>query len=301
MFGAQWLSDAIDAIENAAPEFKFEHGIQTNLMTYDSNWAALYHKKFGSNVGVSWDPVIRLTNRARPESNAEYEVRFWANLAKLIADGLDPYLVVTATKTFFDTFKNPIAFFEKLAAAGIRKAHIERLTETGYARDNWSFLGVDNASYSRNMSRFLRAYSLWKSTDDHADLLMLSPFDGILSSVEQMHKGSVGYGCWSGSCDTRFHTVDANGYKAGCTALTSEVDNKSAQGKSLELTQGFQEIRKERRVIHCNGCPYRSVCSSGCLALSMDDGSGECSGGRGFFETASFIVQKMQHNQGVNT
>lgn len=299
MFGAQWLSDAIDLLENSAPEFVFEHGIQTNLMTYDSSWADLYRRKFKSNVGVSWDPVIRLLNRTQPESNAVYEQKFWKNLEQLISDGLDPYMVVTATRTFFDTFRNPITFFEKLVKAGVRKAHIERLTETGYARDNWLKLGVDNASYSRYMSRFLRAYALWKSSEENADDLMLSPFDGILSSVELMHKGSVGYGCWSGSCDTRFHTVDANGYKAGCTALTSEVDNKSAKGKSLDLGQGFQEVRKERRVIHCNGCPYRSVCSSGCLALSMDDGSGECSGGRGFFETASFIVQNRQISQGV--
>lgn len=298
MFGARWLSEAIDLVEAHGAEFHFDHGIQTNLMTYNDEWAALYRGKFGGNVGVSWDPVIRLMRRDKPETNSDYEAIFWKNLAQLINDGLEPYLVVTATRTFFEAFKNPIDFFEKMKASGVRRAHIERLTETGYARDNWSRLGIDNASYSRFMGRFLKAYSLWGQTEENSSRLSLSPFDGILSSVEQMHKGSLGYGCWSGNCDTKFHTIDANGYKIGCTALTSEVDNKSAKGKSLVLNQGFEDIRKDRRIIHCNDCPYRSVCSSGCLALSMDDGSGECSGGRGFFEAATFVIKKLSNKQG---
>jgi radical SAM protein with 4Fe4S-binding SPASM domain len=293
MFGAKWLSDAIDLLEASAPEFKFEHGIQTNLWTYSPEWAELYRRKFGSNVGVSWDPKIRQLARNKPETNAAYEAKFWPNMRQLIADGLEPYLVVTATRTFFETFANPMAFFDKLVENGITKAHIERLTETGYARENWATLGVDNAAYSKYMSRFLKAYELWRENLDNGAKLSLSPFDGLLDAVERMNKGSIGYGCWSGSCDTKFHTIDANGYKMGCTALTSEVDNKRAT-ETLRFENGFEAARKERRVINCNGCPFRSVCSSGCLALSMDDGSGECSGGRGLFETTLRLVKRKE-------
>lgn len=298
MFGAMWLSDAIERLEAAAPDLLFQHGIQTNLMTYSPEWAELYRRKFDGNVGVSWDPVIRLLARGRPETNKTYEERFWANLETLIADGLEPYLVVTATRTFFDKFRNPMFFFEKLVEKGIRKAHIERLTETGYARDNWDRLGVSNAEYSKYMSRFLKAYDLWRSRDQNGALLSLSPFDGLMQSVERMSKGATGYGCWSGSCDTRFHTIDSNGYKMGCTALTSEVDNKAAR-KSLDFSQGLVEARKERRIINCQPCPFRSVCSSGCLALSMDDGSGECSGGRGLFESTLRVIKHREENNQI--
>ncbi len=174
MFGAQWLSKAIDLIEASAPELNFEHGIQTNLMTYSPEWAALYHAKFSGNVGVSWDPVIRLINRNRPESNSDYEQVFWKHLNQLIADGLEPYLVVTATRIFFEKFKNPVSFFEKMKEFGVKKVHLERLTETGYARDNWEKLGVDNASYSRLMGRFLKAYALWKQSPENASALYFS-------------------------------------------------------------------------------------------------------------------------------
>jgi radical SAM protein with 4Fe4S-binding SPASM domain len=287
MFGAKWLSDAIDAVEAAAPELKFEHGIQTNLMTYDESWAELYRTRFNSNVGVSYDPKIRLLTRGKPETNVEYEKRFWASLDRLIADGLEPYVVMTATSIFFEAYRNPSRLFNMLADKGIRRGHIERLTETGYARENWSKLGVDNRAYSAGMSRLLQAYRLWKSVEGNEDRLHLSPFDGLMQSIERLDQGLVGYGCWSGKCDTRFHTVDSNGYKMGCTALTSEVDNKSANGEVLVFSETYAKTREKRQIINCTGCAFRSICSSGCLAISMDDGSGECSGGKGLFETAN--------------
>jgi radical SAM protein with 4Fe4S-binding SPASM domain len=285
MFGPDWLREAIRIVEEGAPGLRFAHGIQTNLMTYSPEWADLYRDKFEGNVGVSWDPVIRLFNRNQPEGNAVYEERFWANLDRLVADGLDPYLVMTGTKIFFDTFSNPVKLFEKLTAHGIRKAHIERLTETGYARENWERLGVDNAAYSNRMARILRMYSLWKRNEGNADRLHLSPFDGLLGSIESLASENVGYGCWSGHCDTRFHTVDSSGYKTGCTALTSEVDNKMASD-TLRFEKSYAETRKDRQIVNCTPCEFRKICSSGCLAISMDDGSGECSGGSKLFAAA---------------
>lgn len=290
MFGPAWLEEAMDRLEAAGPEFVWTHGLQTNLMTYSEDWADLYRRRFGGNVGVSWDPVIRLLARGRPETNAAYEEKFWANLSRLVADGIEPYLVMTATKVFFDVFRNPIDLFEMLAERGVRRAHIERLTETGYARQNWGRLGVDNASWSKGMARLMRGYELWRRTGDNGSRLAMSPFDGLHAAVAGMKDGAKGYGCWSGSCDTRFHTVDASGYKSGCTALTSEVDNKGAGNESLYFKDGFEAARADRRIVNCVGCPFRSVCSSGCLAVSMDDGSGECSGGRGLFEAVAAVV-----------
>lgn len=292
MFGAEWMDEAIRRLEAAGPEFAFSHGIQTNLMTYSPAWGKLFRERFAAGLGVSWDPGIRLLARGRPETNAAYEEKFWDNLGKLVSDGLDPYVVMTATRVFFETFKNPLSLFEMLVSKGIRKAHIERLTETGYARDNWARIGVDNASYSAGMARILRAYSVWKSTRDEFDPpLMISPFDGLISSAQTLADGTAkgGYGCWSGACDTRFHTIDGTGYKRGCTALTSETDNKAARAV-LDLTKGFEGVRGARRLVNCKECRFRTICSSGCLAVSMDDGSGECSGGRGLFEAAAAIV-----------
>lgn len=292
LFGADWMAEAIERIESAAPEFNFRHGIQTNLMTYSKSWGQLFRDRFADGLGVSWDPQIRHLGRD-DQSNAAYEEVFWRNFTDLINDGLDPYVVMTATKQFFETFKNPISLFEFLSSRGIRKAHIERLTETGYARDNWDRIGVDNAAFSFGMARILKAYTVWTANRDPSEpSLSISPFDGLLMSARLLIQNNPvsGYGCWSGNCDNRFHTIDGTGYKRGCTALTSEHDNKAAR-KSLELAAGFENVRRNRQLINCKECRFNSICSSGCLAVSMDDGSGECSGGYGMFAAALAVVE----------
>lgn len=292
LFGAQWLRDAISAVEQAGPEFVWSHGIQTNLMTYDDDWAALYRDKFGGEVGISWDPVIRLLRRDRPETHAQYDKRFWGQVQRLLSDGLDPYMVITATRTLFEQFPRPLDLFQMLYARGLRRIHLERVTETGYARDNWGRLGLNNAEYSRQMSRFMRAYVQYQRQMQESDALPLqvSPFDGLLASAERLVTGAGGgYGCWSGSCDTRFHTMDASGYKRGCTAVTSEEDNPRAR-LALKLGLNLEESRVRRRV-NCGTCAFRTICSSGCLALSYDDGSGECSGGWSLFDSARRLAE----------
>jgi len=290
LFGAGWLERAIETIEARGAGWRWQHGIQTNLMSYDQSWADLYRARFAGEVGVSWDPEIRQTRRRDPASNADYEARFWRRMERLLADGLSPYLVVTATAAFFRRFRNPFAFFDFLTARGIGRVHLERITKTGNARENWAELGLDNAGYARHMSRFLRAYAIWRrGFEDRPAPLSVSPFDGLLESVRALEAGTAqGYGCWSGACDTRFHTIDSNGYKKGCTALTSEADNARA-AESLFFAD-YRAARDARRH-DCRRCDFRRICSSGCLALDIEDGSGECSGGWNLFDTARRLVR----------
>lgn len=293
LFGANWLEDAISAVENAGPEFVWRHGIQTNLMTYDKSWASLYARRFDGQVGVSWDPQIRLLKGGHPESNAAFEKRFWEQVEHLLDDGLSPYLVVTATKTLFQHFSSPFAFFDFLVAKGISKGHLERVTRTGEARDNWDEIGLSNAEYARQMALWLKAYVLWREAFNGPPPLSLSPFDGLLESVGRLADGEGGgYGCWSGACDTRFHTVDASGYKRGCTAITSESDNPRRRN-SLDILNIADPVkaRAERR-FNCASCEFRSICSSGCLATDIEDGSGECSGGFSLFKTALSLEKR---------
>ncbi|SOC27085.1 radical SAM protein [Thalassospira xiamenensis] len=293
LLGAAWLRKAIETLETTGPEFEWIHGIQTNLLGYNGEWAQLYHDKFNGEVGVSWDAKIRLTRRDDPASFADFENRFWPKMEQLLADGLHPYLVVTATKVLFQTFKNPVDFFSMLESRGITRGHLERVTETGEARKAWDTVGLSNAEYSRYMSRYARAYVLWnmQAAEQGRPHLSLSPFDGLLKSTDELRRGEAkGYGCWSGNCDTRFHTIDADGYKRGCTALTSEDGNSRATAKLALDKDNLVEERKLRRIVDCHACEFRKICSSGCMAISMDDGSGECAGGYSLFKAATAIV-----------
>lgn len=290
LMGPDYIREGIESIARHGTDHTWGHGIQTNLMHYDSRWAQLYHDRFGSEVGVSWDPRLRMDKSRKESSNAVVQERFEANLESMVGDGLHPYAIVTATKTLFEAYPNPFAFFAWWRDRGVRNVHLERITRTGYARANWAWLGLSNAQYSHAMARWARAYVAFKRTNPGLDFY-LSPFEDLQASVQGLRQGlPQGTGCWSGHCDTRFHTIDGDGYKAGCTALTSEEGNVRADPPPLR-NASFAE-RRDLRVFNCGACRFRSVCKTGCLALDFDDGSGECSGGLHLFQTLDHLAQQ---------
>lgn len=292
MLGHEVIDRAINHWLQAYPQYTFKFGIQTNLLTYNDDWKHLYKRHFGQQVGISWDPDIRLLRKGKLESNADFESKFWPKVDQLVTDGLVPYLVVTGTRRFFERFQNPHDFFEMMESKGIPNGHIERLTKTGVAREHWDEIGLSNKEYSRHMLRFARSYVdyLNKPRSHDNKPFHLSPFDGMISSIHRLREGTGGgSGCLSGVCDTRFHTFDAGGYKKGCTALTSEVDNKNAGEQIIQIVD-FRFARKLRQQ-SCIGCPFLSICSSGCMATDKWDDSGECSGGSILFKGLSDLIQ----------
>lgn len=322
LLGHQYLKNAINKIQEDT-RFQYMHGIQTNLFNFDQHtaqWVDLYKTHFDSQLGISWDYGIRHTkiqSLTLEETNEQFENKFWENVKLAQGHGLDLYMVVTATKLLFQNFNNPFAFFEMMVEKGITKLNFERITKTGYARESWDKLGLSNLEYSTYMSKFFKAYILFKNNNPEVEL-SISPFDGLLRSVvglvsknSEDNKANIwdvlsyknqGYGCWSGECDTRFHTIDSNGYKHGCTALTSEQDNSNKtlqkniqahEKKILWITKN-NPLTEQRAVRQesCEGCQFLSICSSGCLSVEKFDYSGECSGAKGLFSTIFNTVHK---------
>lgn len=292
--GPKYLKNAIERIESNS-DFQWVHGIQTNLMTLNESWVDIYREHFNSSIGVSWDPEIRLLRKNAPETNKEFEAKFWTNMEKLLNWDIQPYLVVTATKTLFENFPIPYEFFDFLESRGIRRAHLERVTKTGYARESWDRIGLSNREYSDNMSRWAKAYQVYlKNPRNRHSKVQLSPFDGLFESVERLHRGEAGgYGCLSGVCDTRFHTIDANGYKFGCTAINSESDNKNAKTNGVQvINTDMLGLKRKVRQADCMNCDFKNICSSGCMTTEKMDDSLECSGGYRLFKTIEKILRK---------
>ncbi|NCQ51652.1 radical SAM protein [archaeon] len=325
MLGPDYLENAIKNVE-ADDRFIYQHGIQTNLINFSENkekWINIYKNYFNSNVGISWDFKIRHIKRKEQteETNNIFEEKFWSNVSLAQDSGLSLYMVITVTKLFFGNYKNPFDFFDFIVEKKIKNLNFERITNTGSARATWDRLGLSNLDYSEYMSKFFKAYILYKDNNPEVEL-NISPFDGLLDSVlglltnnktinndkEQANVWDIlsyknqGYGCWSGQCDTKFHTIDANGYKHGCTALTSEQDNKNKDlnkilnGKKIvwlgsSAEQQKNNILKTRaeRQDSCQTCEFLSICSSGCLAVEKWDESGECSGAKTLFTTIKKI------------
>lgn len=291
LVGVEFVRKVCSYLRESLAEFVVRFSIQTNLMSFDQRWAELYRDYFDSQVGVSWDADIRLMKAGRPESNAEFERVFWRHLVELQRSGLSPYMVITTTKPLLERFRNPRDLIDFLLEKGITLVHFERLTRTGYAITNWSWLGITNREYSAWIGRFAVAYMRYSREErDGRQPINISPLDGLIDSVKRLRNGEIGgYGCLSGKCDTRFHTFDQAGYYSACTALTSEVSNRNAVGAAVVEATRLAEARQVRQ-LSCSNCQFKPICSSGCMATPKTDESGECAGGFQAFKLLSACI-----------
>jgi len=292
--GVTWMDHAISLIEENR-NFRWKHDIQTNLMEYDADWMALFKEHFNGVIGVSWDYDIRRFKG----SLEKYEDKFWSNVERAISDGLTLKLTVTGTRPFFNRYASRFhEFIDMVSLAGIKFVHIERLTKTGYARENWEKLGVSNLEYSKFMSKIASSYHLYLNSMHGQDTLSVSPFDGLERSLLSLSYGHPdgGSGCLSGKCDTSFHTIDASGYKRGCTAITSEIDNTTSEKYSSNVISFFPNIdtTRQSRVKSCSECEFQPICSSGCFCSERLDSSGECSGGKILFSHLNAILKSIE-------
>lgn len=289
LYGIGNINSIIEMIKNTVHDRKLLFSIQTNLRYLNPDLIELIKTHFDSEVGVSWDPEIRYLKKGVPSSNEIYDEIFWNNYANCINVGLTPYLTITTTKNFFKYFSNSMDFFIFLQKKEVSYVHLERLTKSGWAKENWKEIGIDNHEYSYNMIRIFNAYvqyTLHANNNDYRKI-HLSPFDDLIESFRTGAKTSNC--CWSGKCDTTFHTIDSDGYKQGCTALTAN--------KTFNIVN-LVDIRKARKNI-CVSCDFANMCSTGCVDNSVIDESRECSGASELLRAISSYVAKEKENEKI--
>ncbi|MCY9866120.1 hypothetical protein OTK49_26645 [Vibrio coralliirubri] len=293
LFGKSNFKKVLKHISLEVKDKTIIHGIQTNLMNYDSEWGEIYKSWFGGRIGVSWDKDIR---QAR---HGDFDTLFMSSVEKLRLDGIEYDLTITASKPFFDwVMSKPWEFFEFIEVSKPSSLHIEKITKTGNARLNWDKVGVSNLEYSQLLTLIYVYSKTWMSNvkDWFDGISPLSDYEADIFALSNDLPLQL-RGCTSGACDTRFHTIDANGYKFGCTALNSEADNKSsAVAVSLISPKELVAIR-ESRVRTCVGCDFASICNTGCITSTKVDESGECNGGFTLRNNILHSLQQMKKDQ----
>lgn len=286
--GADNLVWWAENIQNAISDRILKFRIQTNLYIDPSKYLHFIKSYCENEIGVSWDYRIRKTRAGGIDRNEEYERRFWENHRFLLENGIDPFFVITGTKLFFEWATTSNTLINWAKDNNISLIHIERVTKVGNAVNAWNLIGVTNLEHSLYMTRLFSQYRQAKKRNQD---IHMSPFDGLLQSVRTMDTESS-YGCHSGICDSRFHTFDAHGYKKGCTALNSTREIESSILSIIDPRDTTLNAARVVRTIDCGQCEFKSICSSGCLATDISDGSGECSGGKIVFNTLRSLVER---------
>ena len=156
LYGVSRLRRVIKNLNSECSDFSLIHGIQTNLLNYNSDWAMLYHDYFDSRIGVSWDYKIR------ESKNGDFNSIFMQNIDNLHKDAIKFDLTITTTKLFYDwVMSSPSEFFSFLERVKPSSLHLEKLTKTGEARNNWEEIGLNNLQYSELLSLIYLYFSNW--------------------------------------------------------------------------------------------------------------------------------------------
>jgi len=259
LIGYEWLEKAILYINNNINNnITINHNIQTNLINYNDKWKELYKKYFKSYIGISYDFNIRYFKN----SNEEFEKNFWKNVEKLKIDKIDFNVIVTITKHVLDM--GAVKFFEWIKNNKIKSIHLERLSKTGYAIDNWKKIGFNNKEYNDFMINFTKLYIPYITNSDN-EFIHISPLNALIKNI----KKNVRTSC-AGSC-SNFFTFNPDGSIKGCTSLDNKLGNINDDFKDI-ITKNLLTKRM------CIDCEFQQVCGSGCPTTPIYDETGECIG-----------------------
>lgn len=274
IFGFNRFKRVLQFVNEQLDGIYITNSIQTNIVNFNESWGELYRDYFNSRIGVSWDYKLREIR------NGDFDKTFIEKVKLAHKCGLNIDLTITVASPFYYwVMSNPSEFFDFLDEVKPSSVHLEKITKTGRALENWDVVGITNKQYSEVLTLIYIYSSNWiKGRNDwFMGFSPLSDIEGDLLSLTNGKELQL-RGCNSGICDSRFHTIDANGYKFGCTALTTdEISSKSGLGLQIITTETLLKVRAER-IKSCLGCDFEKICNSGCITSTKIDESNECNG-----------------------
>lgn len=266
LIGAKWMKEALELFKNKInfENIKIIHEIQTNLINYNEEWKEIYKEYFNNYIGISYDFSIRHYKN----SNEEFEKIFWKNLQKLKNDKVEYNMIITVTKHVIDM--GYAKFWNWIEEKKIDSLHLERLTKTGYAIDNWEKIGFDNKTYNNFMLEFSKIYINYiveneKLGSNFMNYRKISPLNSLIINTIENKKATC-----AGSCN-HFYTFNPDGSIKGCTSLEKKIGTIDDDFKKLIA----ENILSKR---FCEGCEFQIVCNSGCPTMPITDESGDCIG-----------------------
>jgi radical SAM protein with 4Fe4S-binding SPASM domain len=265
LIGIKWMKEALELFKNNINDnIEIINEIQTNLMNYNDEWKELYKEYFNNYIGISYDFGIRYFKN----SNEEFEKIFWNNFNKLIEDKIDYNMIITVTKNVIDM--KPENFWNWIRGKNISSLHLERLTKTGYAVNNWDKIGFNNKQYNDFMLEFSKIYVKHiidndKKGEEYKNYLKISPLNSLLINTIEDKRSSC-----AGACHN-FYTFNPDGSVKGCTSLENKIGHIDDDFKQIVA----KNIISKR---HCLDCEFQKVCNSGCPTMPIFDESEDCIG-----------------------
>jgi len=269
MMPPEWFERAFELIQNAAAKKgKFvEHGLQSNMIGYNSRWKSIIERMFGNSVGTSMD-YPNLHRKLFNGSASDY-TRIWKyNIQSALAAGIAIGVIAVPNQATLD--------------AGAEKFYSYFVDEIGVQsfQVNTPFPGGEGNQTKRSLG--LDVDELGRFIADLADVWLEQGYnEGVkLGPIDELVKTFTGgNGClpciWQANCADEFISIDARGFVAQCDCWVTSypeyffgnIYESGSLGRMLAESSARRKFVERPAAIipsDCIDCDYLSMCHGGC-------------------------------------
>jgi radical SAM protein with 4Fe4S-binding SPASM domain len=247
--------------------FRVEHRLQTNLLSYDGEWATTIREHFGGRLGSSFDWPNRHRSR-RGGTFGDFQRRWKGRFDAARADGLDVGVIALPNEASLEVGAE--AFYNWYKDAGVLRLQVN-LPFPGRRGASAFPAKVDFEAYADFMEGL---FDVWLS-DGRA--LELSPFGQLLDRVSGR---PASLPClWSEDCTELLLAVGPEGEAAQCDCWLAgmalphfgKLAERGAQG-ILESGPRRELAGRPARLLassRCGLCRHWGFCHGGCPVRAL--------------------------------
>ena len=269
MIPTDWYYRAFDLIQNVADKHGkiVEHGLQSNMIGYNSRWDDLIRRMFGNSVGTSMD-YPNVHRKLFSGSSTDY-TRIWKyNVQAAMDAGIGIGVIAVPNQATLDVGAERFySFF--VDEIGVQSFQVNTPFPGGEENGTKRTLGLD----VKQLGQFYADLTdVWLERGYNQGV-SLGPIDEL---VKQFTDASGCLPCiWQSNCADEFISIDARGFVAQCDCwVTSypeyffgniyETDSLTRMLADSPARRKFLE--RPARIIpnDCINCDYLSVCHGGC-------------------------------------
>jgi uncharacterized protein len=265
----EWFSEAQILIQTLADKHGkvVEHGLQSNMIGYNSRWNHVIKDMFGNSVGTSMD-FPNLHRKLFNGSAADY-TRIWKyNVQAALALGINIGVIAVPNEaTLAAGAEKFYSYF--VDELGVSSFQVNTAFPGGEANDTKRELGLDADQLGQF---FVDLTDVWLERG-YGNGVSVGPIDELIK------KFTDGSGClpciWQPNCADEFISIDARGFVAQCDCWVTSypefffgnIFESDSLGKMLSNSRARQKFVERPEVViprDCIECDYLSLCHGGC-------------------------------------
>ena len=264
----EWFERAYDLIQNAAARRGklIDHGLQSNMIGYNSRWNPLIERMFDNGVGTSMD-FPNVHRKLFNGSSTDY-TRIWNyNVQAALDAGIKIGVIAVPNQATLDTGAEKFySYF--VDEIGINSFQVNTPFPGGEQNDTKRSLGLDVDQLGQF---FADLTDVW--LERGYGTVALGPIDELIKTFTDA-SGSLPC-IWQSNCADEFISIDARGFVAQCDCWVTSYPEYFFGNiyETDNLTRMLAESRARRKFVErpamvipqdCIECEYLSLCHGGC-------------------------------------